>query len=355
MPGHDGVVMGAVTTWEGEREKPGPGGTTAESSSPPEVTFFMIVTNPDALIADYAIRSYRLLARKNLHFRLRVYANGLSPTVERLFLPKWRKWPFVELDDNKAHITKDYPRRGGKVYAPDGQLIHKVNQDSWEIGCVIWSRELPAIDSPFVATVDADFEILDARFVLHALRRLRENPQLMGVSSDYAPDRPDWYNTYTGETCFLHQRWDTWCCIYRREALQCGVPHYYHKSQGADGRLHVYDDAGWLQHHLIRQQGPCFESLGPEWKNQFIHYTAFGKNQKVGVGNIGLYRRLRILMRRGLIPGLGFSGAKGRLNRWAGYGAHEWYMRRFGGVDKSRQKQAYLFNPEFSADRLYDK
>ena len=89
-------------------------------SAAPEVTFFMLVTDPCALIADYAIRSYRLLERAKIDFRLRVYGNCLSPLVRDRYFPRWQKYPFVEFDDNQAHVTENYPRRGSKITSPEG-------------------------------------------------------------------------------------------------------------------------------------------------------------------------------------------------------------------------------------------
>ena len=319
-------------------------------SAAPNVTFFMLVTNADALIADYAIRSYRLLERAEIDFRLRVYGNCLSPRVRDRYFPRWEKYPFVELDDNRAHITPEYPKAGVLISSPEGYSFPLYGD--WESCPTIWGRELRKLPTPFVATVDADFEILDPAFVKWSLERLRAAPDLAGVSSTYGPDRPAHHETYSRRTVFMHQRWDTWFCIYRKACLNAGVSPYLYEEIAADGKAHVYDACSRLQHALLAQ-GWRFEAAGPECQNQFIHYTSFGQNQNVTTRTIAAYRRYRILMHRGLIPRLGFKGARGRLNRWVGYGVYELFMRRFGGVDRARQRFQHLLNPDFEVERLY--
>lgn len=311
----------------------------------------MPVTASCAMIADYAIRSYRLLAREKIDFRLCVYANNLPARVADRYLPRWRKWPFVDIRDNREYLTADYPKPGAKVVSPEG--MERVLNGEWEWPDTIWTRELPTFDTPYVATVDADFEILEPGFVRHALELLRADLKLAGVSTNYEPDNPEFLNPYDGRTLYLHQRWHAWFCIYRKNCLNAGVSHYYHETTAPDGTIHAYDAGGYLQHALL-DQGWRFASLEPEWQPQFIHYTAFAQNQTINAINVAAYRRYRILMKRGLIPQLGFQGHRGRLNRWVGYGAHELFMRRFGGMDRGREKFNYLGNKECSVERLYE-
>lgn len=318
--------------------------------SAPEVTFFMLVTDPCALIADYAIRSYRLLARAKIDFRLRVYGNCLSPFVRDRYFPRWGKLPYVELDDNRAHVTPDYPRKGQYITSPEG--VSHVLSWNCEPPPIVWDRELRRLPSPYVAPVDADFEILDPAFVRHAMERLRQDNYLAGVSASHGEDRPNHRETYSDRIVFMHQRWDSWFCIYRKRCLDLGPSCHYFETQTADGTIHVYDAFGYLQQTLLAQ-GWRFEAVPPECQNQFIHYTSFGQNQTVTARTIAAYRRYRILLHRGLIPRLGFKGARGRLNRWVGYGAYELFMRRFGGVDRSRQQFQHLANPDFDVERLY--
>ena len=66
-----------------------------------EVTFFMIVTPRDVVIADYAIRSYAKI--HGLEFRLLVYSNYLLPEQKEYYFPRWESLPFVEVARNPHH------------------------------------------------------------------------------------------------------------------------------------------------------------------------------------------------------------------------------------------------------------
>ena len=320
-------------------------------SAAPEVTFFMLVTDADAIIADYSIRSYRLLAQRKIDFRLCVYGNCLSPGIADRYYPKWKRYPYVDIRDNREHVTPTYPRRGYSFTSPEG--VPQMLMGDWETCATIWAREVPSLPSPLVATVDADFEILKPGFIKFAIDRLNVSPDLAGISSDYDPDRPSHNETYSCRTVFMHQRWHTWFCIYRKAYLDIDVSPYYYEEMNSDGEVHVHDAYGYLQHTLMDRHGLRFEVLGAKWRGQHIHYGSFVQNQKIHLGNVAVYRRLRILMKRGLIPRLGFTGNLGRLNRWVGYGIHELFMRRFGGVDRSRGELQHLLNPDFSSDDLY--
>src|SRR5579859_2743391 len=61
----------------------------------PEVTFFMIVTPRDVVIADYAVRSYAKI--RDLDFSLRVYSNYLLPEQKDYYFPRWEKLPYVDV------------------------------------------------------------------------------------------------------------------------------------------------------------------------------------------------------------------------------------------------------------------
>lgn len=115
-----------------------------------KITFFMIVTDPDLVIADYAVRSYAKI--RHLNFTLRIYSNWVSSSLKKRYFPRWRKFSFVEIVDPEWHSDENKPNDPRL----DGPFEH----------CdTIWDRELKKISTPYYATVDADFEILDGRFV----------------------------------------------------------------------------------------------------------------------------------------------------------------------------------------------
>src|SRR5688500_10007568 len=101
----------------------------------------------------------------------------------------------------------------------------------------------------------------------------------------------------------INERWHTWCCIYRRETGRYlrQVSSFYFERILATGRRHAFDSYASLQQHLI-QNGYRLEALGPEFQRQFIHYGAFSKNKSITKGNVYLYRRLAISVKRGLTP-----------------------------------------------------
>lgn len=306
----------------------------------PLVTFFMIVTDSCAPIAHYCIRSYRKLERCGVSFRLVVYGNCLSPETEALYYPKWKRFGYVDLMDNRAYVSGSPPVAGATTRTPEGQ--ERTILGPFELGGTIWTRELKKFGTPYVATVDADFEILDGHFVVRALSLLENDSRLAGVSTDYSPDNDHFQNPYMNCEHFLHQRWHAWFCVYRRECLQGGVSHHVYRYRDSEtGRLQVFDDGALLQDSLLKQ-GWRFEVLPESFFRQYLHYNGFAQNMEITIKNVGIYRRYRVWQRQGLIPFLGFEGGKGRLNRWWGYLIHELYVRRFGGVNQRREGFVFL-------------
>jgi hypothetical protein len=102
----------------------------------------------------------------------------------------------------------------------------------------------------------------------------------------------------------LNERWHTWFCIYKREALQCRVSHAYHE-EIIDGpvRRNAWDTGAYFQKSLKEECGFELAVLDPKYQPCFIHYGAFSKNRDINERNVGLYRRLQILRKRGLLGG----------------------------------------------------
>jgi hypothetical protein len=251
-----------------------------------KITFFMIVTDPDLVIADYAVRSYRKI--ENLKFRLRIYSNWVSSSLKKRYFPRWRKLSFVEIVEPEWQTDENKPT--------DRRL-----DGPFERYDTIWDRELRKIDTPYYATADADFEIIDAKFVPVMLAGLDGNPDLVAMSTDYTPKVENHYDSYSNEVICLNERWHTWFCIYKRDALQCQVPHAYHE-EIRDGpvRRDAWDTSGYFQKALKDNFGLKLAVLDPKYQSCFIHYGAFSKNRDINESNVGIYRRLQILRRRGL-------------------------------------------------------
>jgi hypothetical protein len=251
-----------------------------------KVIFFMIVTDPDVVIADYAVKSYAKI--QGVKFKLRIYSNWISSALKNSYFPRWREFSFVEIVEPQGQTDENKPA--------DRRL-----EGPFEKCDAIWDRELRKIDTPYHATVDADFEILDAKFVPVMLTQLDEDPNLVAMATDYSPMVRDHYDSYSNELICLNERWHTWFCIYKRAALQCEVSHAYHE-ETHDGpvRRTASDTTGYFQKALKDKYGFELGVLNPKYQPCFIHYGAFSKNRDINEWNVGLYRRLQILRRRGL-------------------------------------------------------
>jgi len=251
-----------------------------------KITFFMIVTDPDIVIADYSVKSYARI--KDIPFKLIVYSNWISSGLKQRYFPAWRNFEFVEIVENEWQADDNRPK-GPNLEGP------------FELYDTIWDRELRKIQTPFHATVDADFEILDARFISVMVAQLEANPHLVAMSTDYSPRDPMRYDSYSNEVICLNERWHTWFCIYKREALRCPVSYAYYEELGTGAvRRNAWDSAAYFQHALMEFYGYELAVLPPQYQLCFIHYGAFSKNRHIDETNIGLYRQLQILRKRGL-------------------------------------------------------
>jgi hypothetical protein len=285
-----------------------------------KITFFMIVTDPDVVIADYAVRSYVKI--KGIKFALRIYSNWVSSSLKRRYFPRWRKLPFVE------------------IIEPDGQTDENKPTDRslegpFERCDTIWDRELKKIDAPYHATVDADFEILDGQFVLVMLAHLDSDPYLVAMSTDYAPTVTNHYDSYSGNVICLNERWHTWFCVYKREALQCQTPHAVHVEEvSGPVRYNSWDTSGYFQKALKETHGFELAALDPKYQPCFIHYGAFSKNRDINERNVALFRRLQILRKRGLFGDS--NGLVGSVDQLVKNSANLANGILFGHIDRSK-------------------
>jgi len=199
----------------------------------------------------------------------------------------------------------------------------------------IWDRELKKIDTPYHATVDADFEILDSSFVPIMLACLDSEPNLVAMSTDYTPTITDHDDSYSNEVLCLNERWHTWFCVYKRAALQCGVSHAVHvEPLSGPVRYKSWDTSGYFQKELKEDHGFELEVLDPKYQFCFIHYGAFSKNRNIHEWNVGLYRRLQILRKRGLF---GYDdGLVGKVDHWTKRLGNIINRLCFGHIDRSK-------------------
>jgi hypothetical protein len=248
-----------------------------------DVTFFMIVTPRDVVIADYAVRSYAKLQGRVSDFSLLVYSNYLLPEQKAYYFPRWERLPFVEIARNPHHDA-DLP-------AINGRVQKDALEGPFEYCDPIWDRELRKIDSRLIATVDADFEVFRSRFVEFMVRRLNSEPELIGVSTDYSPTGVV-HEPYSGNTIILNERNHTWFCIYKQQAfVRSQVSQAFHREMlvGAPIERNCWDSCAYFQKSL-RDQGLRFDYLHGQFRRDFIHYGAFSKNTTVTRESVAVFR-----------------------------------------------------------------
>lgn len=251
-----------------------------------EVTFFMIVTPRDVVIADYAVRSYQALEK--LDFTLLVYSNYLLPEQKAYYFPRWEKYPFLEIARN--------PHQDADVEAIKSRVDEESLEGPFEYCDPIWDRELRKIKTDYVASVDADFEIRRPDFVYYMMDALRSTPDLVGYSTDHSPTAV-LFEPYGKHTINLNERNHTWFCIYKQEAFRRSqVSHAFHREihAGAEVERDCWDSSAYFQKSL-RDQGLRFENLRGKMRRQFIHYGAFSKNTTVTRRTVRVFRCLALL------------------------------------------------------------
>jgi hypothetical protein len=96
-----------------------------------KITFFMLVTNRDALIADYCVKSYQSLHNKfkdEIPFVLYIYCNCLDDATKQKYVPQWSAIDCVEIFDNLYYEGVD--SRGEKlVFDSSGYFQHRLITD----------------------------------------------------------------------------------------------------------------------------------------------------------------------------------------------------------------------------------
>lgn len=257
----------------------------------PLITFFMIVTDNDVLIADFCIKSFALL--RNLDFRLQVFCNWVSPHNRDKYFHKWRNlYPFVEVIEPEWMQEAKRPETNTFYGYGDGGPYERME--------VPWDRELPKIRSKYYAIVDADFEILKPDFIYKMLEKLESSPKTGFIGTDSTAEMEYTDYSHPGNNV-LKERIDTWCCIYKRETLSCRVSHLYYKEESLDEsvNLNIWDSSALTQLAMRCIHGYQAEKLSAAFQPDFIHYAAFSRNKHLGDDNIGMYRLLMILKKTG--------------------------------------------------------
>ncbi len=246
-----------------------------------DVTFFMLVTPRDIVLADYAVNSYNKI--KGVNFTLEIYCNYILPEQKRYYFPRWERYPFVKIRRNDHHDAD--------VDAIKERISEQRLEGPFESCDTIWDRELPKIGTPLVATVDADFEILRPRFVHAILDKLAHAPTMIACSTDFTPISV-YYEPYSKENIILNERNGTWFCVYRRDAFaRSTVSHGYYQEilASASIRRNSWDSCAFFQKSL-RDQGYQIGHLDAKYQRDFIHYGAFSKNTSVTRETVKVFR-----------------------------------------------------------------
>ena len=138
------------------------------------------------------------------------------------------------------------------------------------------------------------------------LRQLEIDNTLAGISTDYSATIPSIFDSYSGETIMLNERWHIWCCIYRSTvAPYLGeVSSFYYERRLPNGRRHAFDSYSYFQHLLTTKYGFRFAALDSSFQRQFIHYGSSSKNRSITPANVVLYRWLSIAAKPALAPPL---------------------------------------------------
>jgi hypothetical protein len=240
---------------------------------PAKITFFMPVIEKNIAIADYCVRSYAKI--RDIPFSLAIYLNYISERSKKKYVSRWRRFNFVEIMEDELQQSL-YPH--------------------W----LVLDRQLRKIKTPYVATVDYDFEILDPKFIKDMLSKLDENDNLVALSTNF-------YSAHSrypkNVKTLLMPCWNPWFCIYKQKALQCAVSHseYTEHIPGQDTPI-FYDTSSRFQRALIDDYGYELASLPKhEYRHFYLHYESMAWSKKgVNEKNTFLYRWLKILSRNGI-------------------------------------------------------
>ncbi|MGM9477292.1 hypothetical protein ACS5PU_12710 [Pedobacter sp. GSP4] len=311
----------------------------------PQITFFMLVTDRDCIIADFAIKSYNKIYHRNQDFGgedfvLYIYLNNLSEENKGYYLEKWASYPYTTLYDNteKLNSLAEKPYPGQIVTSPEG--VSRQVEGYNELYDELWTTELKKIDTPYIATVDADFEILNADFYFYLISELSKNPSLIGASTCYSATSPQpIYDSYSNRNIILQERNHTWFCIYKREAFnRCNISHYYYEEIDSSNQIVAYDSASYFQQHL-RQKGFNFIHCPISYYNSYVHYGAASKNKTLNRTNINYYRNAFLLTSRGILRGKNalFSKAINKLVRTIAKPFFKNYLNR-----KKHERSTYI-------------
>ena len=229
------------------------------------ISFFMLVTNRDLMISDYAIQSFKKLTLYNYTWKLIIFLNCLTPKNEQYITNKWSSEDFIEIISEK-NIPDGYVNPRGPMLDPSD----------------VWTKYFYASNSDYWCQVDSDFEIIRPDFIEKIFSLFDKYSALKVISANSSPDILC-HESFSGETKIVKQRLHTWFCIYSKDCKVCRTGFYF--QQFSEGNLKwCYDHAGYLQHTLAKEynfQMISIDSFDSTFAYDYIHYMAFSKNRSI--------------------------------------------------------------------------
>lgn len=309
-----------------------------------KLTLLMTITPPDCGISKYSLLALKRL-RNFLDYDLCVYLNGLSAQDEVGVKAKMKDFSSVVFKSNRDWLNPKNLRVGEKYKTDFG--ANEFRQGLYESSGEVWSREVVLLNTPLVGIIDADFEIFDASFVSEMVDSFSLDHKLGFYSTDYAPTRK-LFDTYAQVGAFLMERWDTWFCIYRKEALEQFHDFSYKEIGGQSALPMKYDHAAWLQKELKSRgwEGKALSRIH-EWK--YLHYGAFAKNKTLVGKRLAVYRIFRILRQNGFRYLHRSAYLSMQLMR---VGSLAYRLLGLGAYD--RQRGRYIFHQDQTSDSWPD-
>lgn len=270
----------------------------------------MLVTDPDVIIADYCIKSYEKI--KGIKFKLIVYSNYISQKNKKVFFPKWSNYHYVKIIENNTLGEKP---KLNMLEEETHEIMEKYLSGTNKMGFKCWKwaapfdrhdltldRELRKFKTPYVACVDADFEILDEQFIIYSINKMNNTPNLKVMSADYSSTAKYATEVFPKGYFILNERYNTWFCIYKRDVLNFPESHRYRDTYDEKTKeFNVWDTSAYYQKRLRMERGYKMESCPDYLKSCFIHYAAFAKNRSINTKNLNFYRFIRLLAVNGLL------------------------------------------------------
>lgn len=304
------------------------------------ITLFMLVTNNDCMFGNYAVNSFEKIYNKldsesKEKFVLYVYLNSLTTENKKKYVQQWQKLPYVTCFDNSTKEGIANLKAGDRIISLEG--INRVRDDSNENYDELWTSELPKFKTDFIATVDADFEVLNPDFYFYLMTQLQLADCLV-ASTSYSQSSLC-FDTFSNRNIYLHERNHTWCCIYKRMAFDLSKrSHFYYETQTNDGKIHAYDSAAYFQQELREHREFKFVHLPNNFLSSFIHYGAGSKNKSINHGNVAFYRFIMILCNIGLIYGANQSRLTSLINKISRKTGNWLFGKRIRSLYRERTK-----------------